>query len=70
MALTKVLLADQYGGSDAFDYINLGLIASIDVEGDHYIVTLGNRIDYKIAKNDVSITVLISASDTAYVAPS
>lgn len=69
MALTKVLLADQYDGADAFDYINPGLIASVDSEDNYYLVTLGNRIEYKIAKNDVTITALITAANTAYVAP-
>lgn len=69
MPLTKVLLAELYDGAAAYDYINPGLVASIDVLADSYLVVLGNRIEYKVSLDDVSITALKDAADTAYTPP-
>lgn len=69
MPLTKVILADLHSGATAYDYVNPGLIASVDILGDHYLVVLGNRIEYRVALNDVAITALITAADAAYTAP-
>jgi hypothetical protein len=67
--LTKVLLAGLYDGVEAYDYINTNLIASTEVLATHYEVIMGNKIEYRVALNDLAITALITAANSAYVDP-
>jgi hypothetical protein len=69
MALQKVILADLHNEAIAYDYINPGLIASVDITATYYLVVLGNKIEYRVALNDVAITALITTANTAYVPP-
>ena len=68
MTLTKLKLASQQNNADAFEYVNLEQIFSIDVHDAAYTVYLGANRSIEVSLGESVISVIISNADSAVAA--
>lgn len=67
MVLTKIKLAENQYGIEAFEYINLDQIIQIELHGDHYDVTMDNNEIFRVDLTDNTVITLMTNADTNYV---